>query len=182
LNLGHLITRRRATRGILWVALLGAFLLVVYNARMVVQVDAAEKSPAAVGLPLMDLHGGRVSLAEFRGRVVLVNVWASWCGYCRMEIPELEAIHRKYQEEGLVVLGVNWDQATTSELQGMIRDLKITYPVVLPAGRFQGPFLTQGTIPQTWVIDREGRVRVSHTGYASGDSLEKAVRKLLQEG
>jgi thiol-disulfide isomerase/thioredoxin len=182
LNLKSYLSSRRATRGLLWVAFLMAFVLLIYNARTVVRVVPGDEGVPAAGLPLMDIHGSRVSLDEFEGQVVLVNIWVSWCGYCRMEIPELEGLHRKYKDQGLVVLGVNWDEATTRELKNMIQELEITYPVLLPAGRFEGPFLTSGTIPQTWIVDRVGRVRVSHTGYASGDSLDKVVRQLLQEG
>jgi thiol-disulfide isomerase/thioredoxin len=182
LDLKSYFSNRRATRGLLWIAVLLAFVLLVYNARTNVRIVPGDEGVPATGLPLMDIRGSRVSLADFEGQVVLVNIWASWCGYCRMEIPELEELHHKYQEQGLVVLGVNWDEATTRELEDMIQDLEISYPVLLPAGRFEGPFLTSGTIPQTWIVDRAGRVRVSHTGYASGDSLDKVVRQLLQEG
>lgn len=176
------IDRRAATRGLLWVALVMTAVWVYYNHMIGVRVAPASSSEEASGLTLVDLHGGRLDITEFRGQVVLVNVWASWCTPCRREIPDLADLHAKYRELGLVVLGVNVEDLETPELVRISEQLAIPYPVVRPGEPFTGPFVTPGTIPHTWLIDREGRVRASHSGYASARSMEKACLKLLEEG
>ena len=168
-------------RNLMWGAAAVALVWAVYGYRSGVRVRPAGTAPEADGLVVVDTLGEPVSLDSMAGQVVVVNLWASWCHYCRMEIPSLQELHHKYRGEGLVVLGVNYEEGGVEELLSRVRDLGIEYPVVRPAAPLTGPFAGGSALPHTWIVDRRGRVRVSHSGYASGGSLEKAVRKLLGE-
>lgn len=168
-------------RNLLWGAAAVALIVIVYGFRTGVRIQSAETAPRAEGLVLVDPAGVPVSLESMAGRIVVVNLWASWCGYCRMEIPSLNDLHHSYREQGVVVLGVNLEEGGRDELMARILDLGIDYPVVRPVGPLSGPFAGGSALPHTWIVDRQGRVRASHSGYASGRSLEKAVENLLRE-
>lgn len=175
------ITSRGATRTLLYISMAMAIAWMLFLGRGRLRIVPAEEGVAAEGIELIDFQGGRIDLEEFRGSVVLINVWASWCGPCISELPGLAEVHVRYADRGLVVLGVNIDEKPPAEILRIAEELEIPYPVVLPGGPFRGPFLTDGTIPHTWLLDREGRIRASHTGYASASSLDKACAALLEE-
>jgi thiol-disulfide isomerase/thioredoxin len=173
--------RSSLIRNLLWGVAAVALVLVAYGYRTGVRIRPADKAPVAEGLVLVDTLGAPVDLGSMSGRIVVVNLWASWCGYCRMEIPSLNDLSRKYREQGVIVLGVNLEEGGNEELLARVRDLEIDYPVVRPAAPLTGPFADGSALPHTWIVDRRSRVRASHSGYASGRSLEKAVEKLLRE-
>lgn len=116
------------------------------------------------------LEGDRVALAELRGEVVLLNVWATWCPPCRKEIPELQALHERYADGGLRVVGVSVDAAGTDGLVRRFADeFHVTYDVLRdPADRATAVFGFQG-IPGTVLIDRQGTVRWRHLGPVTAD-------------
>jgi thiol-disulfide isomerase/thioredoxin len=173
--------RSSLIRNLLWGVAVVALVLVAYGYRTGVRIRSADKAPVAEGLVLVDTLGAAVDLGSMSGRIVVVNLWASWCGFCRMEIPSLRDLQRKYREQGVTVLGVNLEEGGSEELLARVRDLEIDYPVARPVAPLSGPFAGGSALPHTWIVDRQGRVRASHSGYASGRSLEKAVEKLLRE-
>ena len=105
------------------------------------------------------LEGGRVSLDDLRGKVVLLNVWATWCVPCREEMPALQRVYREMADSGLVVLAVSIDRAgAREEVHAYVDELGLGFVVALdPAGGVQETFHTIG-VPETFLIDREGRV------------------------
>lgn len=140
-----------------------------------------------VGLPVpayatLSLDGDSVSLAGQRGKVVLLNVWATWCHPCRSEIPELRAIHAKYQAQGLELIGVSVDtDGTDDTIRGFMKDFQMTFPIWRdPDERVSTQFLVVG-VPATFLIDREGVLRWRKTGpIAPGDtSLTTAIQRAL---
>ncbi len=170
---------RRAARILLWGSVIAVAAWLWFSQTGRLHLVSPERAPQATGLVVADPAGARVDLAEFQGKVVLVNLWASWCGPCRAEIPGIAEVYRRYRGRGLVVLGVSVDDASPSEVARLAESLGIPYPVLVPAGAFTGPFSTTGVIPQSWLVDREGRVRAVHTGYLSESALEEACRTLL---
>ena len=106
------------------------------------------------------LGGDSVSLDGLRGKVVLLNVWATWCHPCRDEIPQLEALHQQYAKDGLVVAGVSVDNGGMDDgIRAFMHDFKMTYAVWLdPDERVSARFLTIG-VPETFLIDRAGVIR-----------------------
>jgi len=143
--------------------------------------------PVEVGKPApaysaTTLAGDSVSLASLRGRVVLLNIWATWCHPCREEIPVLQALHERHAAEGLEVVGVSIDVASEREAVGeFVREFAMTYPVWLdPEGRVSNAFPAVG-VPATFLIDPQGTVRWRKIGpIAENDtSLARALDEVL---
>jgi len=175
------ITRRGATQTLFYVSLAMFAFWLWFSGSSRIDVWPEEEGVPAAGLSIRDMQGGWVEIDEFRGQVVLLNMWASWCGPCRNEIPGLARIHREYGSGGLVVIGVNVDDVPAGDVIRIAEQLEIPYTVVVRGDTFRGPFKTGGTIPHTWLVDRRGMVRASHSGYVSDDSLDAACRVLLLE-
>ena len=140
-----------------------------------------------VGLPApayatVSLNGDSVSLAAQRGKVVLVNIWATWCHPCREEIPELIAIHSRYRDRGLELIGVSVDTDGYDEaIRTFMADYKMTFPVWRdPDERISTQFLAVG-VPATFLIDKAGILRWRKTGpIAPNDtSLAAAIERSL---
>ena len=141
----------------------------------------------AIGAPApayrtVALGGDSVSLEQQRGKVVLFNVWATWCHPCRAEIPELQAIHAKYQRRGLELVGVSVDNdGADDDIRAFMQEFKMSYPVWRdPDERVSTQFMLVG-VPATFLIDRQGVLRWRKTGpIAPGDtSLSAAIERAL---
>lgn len=136
---------------------------------------------AAPDFTLTLFEGGTVRLADLRGRVVLVNFWASWCTACRQESPVLEWAWQTYRPGGLVVIGVNvWDRR--EDALAMMREFGKTYlngPD--PSGRILQDYGVTG-IPETFVIDRAGRIARKYLGPVTRELLIRELEPLLTEG
>ena len=142
-----------------------------------------EIGTAAPPYRAISLSGDSVSLEQSRGRVVLLNVWATWCHPCREEIPVLQALHARYASRGLELVGVSVDargeEATVREFAA---DFGITYPLWLdPDERVQSTFLAVG-VPATFLIDRGGVLRWRHVGpvRANDTSLVHTLERALE--
>lgn len=142
-------------------------------------LDAGSEAPEYAAV---SLDGDTVSLEQLRGRVVLLNVWATWCGPCRKEIPELRAIHETYKDRGLELVGVSVDtDGTDDNIREFVKEFRMDYPVWRdPDERISAKFLMAG-VPATFLIDREGVLRWKMTGpIEPGDtSLTTAIVKAL---
>ena len=130
----------------------------------------------------VSLAGDSVSLAAQRGNVVLLNIWATWCHPCRTEIPELQAIHARYQARGLALIGVSVDaDGSDDAIRAFMTDFRMTYPIWRdPDERVSTQFLVIG-VPATFLIDRTGVLRWRKTGpIQPGDSsLSAAIESAL---
>jgi peroxiredoxin len=125
------------------------------------------------------LKGDSVSLADYTGKVVLLNVWATWCGPCRKEIPELRELHSRYGRDGLTVVGVTVDaEGSEPQIAEFVREFQMDYPLWHdPAERVSAQFAIMG-LPATFLIDRRGVIRWKTTGpLVAGDTaLTAAIR------
>ena len=126
--------------------------------------------------------GTNLRLQEQRGQVVMLNFWATWCGPCRREMPQLNRIYSKYRPAGFVLLGVNVDQ-DSANARGVADKLGVKFPVLFDTHQAVSRLYDLGTMPSTVIIDRDGRVRYVHLGYKDGyeDAYEKQVAELLKE-
>lgn len=150
---------------------------------------AAPRTTVAVGAPApayaaRTLDGTPVSLADQRGKVVLLNIWATWCKPCRQEIPALDTLYRRHADAGLVVAGVSIDvQGDAAAIGGFARDLGASYPLWHdPDDRVSTTFLAIG-VPASYLIGRDGTLRWRHVGpVTAGDSaLNTALATALAE-
>ncbi|MBC8087373.1 MAG: TlpA family protein disulfide reductase [Phycisphaerae bacterium] len=140
-----------------------------------------------IGAPLPNylatsLDGDSVSLAALRGKVTLLNVWATWCHPCRTEIPELQAIHERYRKDGLQLIGVSVDtDGTDDAIRTFMRDFKMTFPIWRDADdRISAQFLIVG-VPATFLIDKAGVLRWRKTGPITPNdtALSSAIARAL---
>ncbi|HJU66999.1 MAG TPA: TlpA disulfide reductase family protein [Gemmatimonadaceae bacterium] len=143
--------------------------------------------PPEIGQPAplyqtVSLAGESVSLAQRRGRVVLLNVWATWCHPCRDEIPILQSLHERYATRGFDLIGVSVDaHGEEATIRAFASDFNMTYPVWLdPDERVQSTFLAIG-VPATFLIDREGVLRWRHVGpvRANDSTLVREIERAL---
>jgi peroxiredoxin len=138
---------------------------------------------ATVDFTLRDLDGKSVSLSQFRGKVVVVNFWATWCGPCQVEMPYLEAMWKELAPRGLAVLGISTDDAKLeAQVKPMVRTRGLTYPVLRdPQTTVVSQFNPSKTLPFNVLVDRSGNVAKVHSGYNPGDekTLKDEVLALL---
>lgn len=153
---------------------------------LVVGCGGADRSGVEVGdrapeYAATSLAGERIALADQRGQVVLINVWATWCGPCRVEMPPLQAIYERFRDDGFTVLAVSIDTGPgyREKVDAFVREYGLEFPVLLdPDARIQRQFRTVG-VPETFVLDREGRIVKRLIGAADWDS--PANRALIRE-
>ncbi len=130
----------------------------------------------------LNLDGSKFDLAAKRDKVVLLNVWATWCGPCRYEIPELQKLHELYAPRGLEVVGVSVDESGVDAVRSFVAEQKkMTYPIVLDAEGKIANLLETSVLPTTVVVDRSGRIVWKKFGAISeGDEgLKKAIEEAL---
>ena len=126
--------------------------------------------------------GQNLRLSEYRGNVVMINFWATWCGPCRQEMPLLDELYTRYERVGFSLLGVNIDDDSRRAMQ-MIEDLGVSFPVLFDARKEVSELYEVEAMPVTVLVDREGNVRHVHHGYKPGyeDKYLDQVRSLLRE-
>jgi thiol-disulfide isomerase/thioredoxin len=133
----------------------------------------------APSVVLKDLQGRNVRLADFKGKVVLLNFWATWCPPCRAEIPDLVKWQRRYRWQGLQVIGVTYPPTNRREVRTFVRHMKMNYPVWLGSKATKALFDPGETLPFSVVIDREGNVRATIEGILLPEEFDEKVRPLL---
>jgi peroxiredoxin len=143
-------------------------------------VQPDKKRHNAPDFALKDGDGKLVHLSDYRGKVVLLDFWATWCGPCKIEIPWFKEFQRKYQERGLVVLGVSMDDEGWEVVKPFVAREKMNYRVCI--GNDQTAQLYGGidALPTTFLIDREGKIAAVHVGLADRKEFENGIEQLLQ--
>jgi len=128
---------------------------------------------------VVGLDGTSITSKTLRGKVVLVNFWATWCPPCRIEMPLLEAMYQRHQEKGLVVLGLAVDDAPTEIVEEFLRAREISYPIAHVEPAIARRFGDVSAYPTSFLLDRSGQIRHVVVGPIGPLSLEPAVRRLL---
>ncbi len=148
------------------------------NSTTVAALVADGKTPAAPGFTLTRLEGGgTASLSGFRGRIVVLNFWASWCGPCKDEAPLLEQVQQAYSGRGVTVVGVD-SEDVDSRARAFARIYHLTYPLLVGTQELQRRWGVGG-FPETFVIDRRGSVVRHFKAPVTGDALRPVLRSLL---
>jgi len=140
---------------------------------------AAEPKPVAPNWLLSDINGKPISLADFKGKVVILDFWATWCPPCRKEIPGLVTLQRKYQDKGLVIIGVSLDQQGPSVVKPFMRELGMNYRVAMGDEKIVSDYGGIEAIPTTFIIDRQGKVVTVHQGFTDNATFEAEIRPHL---
>ena len=139
--------------------------------------SGTKELPDAPDWTLKDVNGKTVRLSEFRGKVVVLNFWASWCSPCLREIPGFIELQRKYQDRGLMIVGISMDDPELARTT--TQRLKITYPVVFGSPVVAAAYGQVAVIPSTFVINKEGKIAVLHEGFTENAALEAEIKPLL---
>jgi thiol-disulfide isomerase/thioredoxin len=133
---------------------------------------------AASGFVLQDMDGKKVNLADFKGKPVLIDFWATWCPPCRDAIPAIEKLHKMYSGKGLVVLGISLDQGGWDEVKSFIAQYGITYPVLKGTDEVAAQYKVR-TIPMLVIVDKEGKIYKRYLGFGDDEQIEKDIESVL---
>lgn len=157
--------------------LAGVSILLLLSASAASALEAGAKPPE---IGLKDFSGKPVSLASLKGKVVLVDFWATWCAPCKEELPVLQKLYAKYRKQGFVVVAVSVDK-DAKNARKFAKKLGLSFPVVHDAGHKVSGAYKPPKMPSSYVIDRKGIVRHVHAGYRSEDAakFEKEIKALL---
>ncbi|MFW2373407.1 MAG: TlpA family protein disulfide reductase [Gammaproteobacteria bacterium] len=154
----------------------------IFLTSVIFEAHAVGVNQAAPDFTLKSYSGKNLKLSEYRGQVVLLNFWASWCGPCRQEMPLLEKTHKKYKKLGFTVMGVNVEE-NNNKAKGIVKKNKLTFPVLFDTQSKVSKLYQVSAMPSTVIIDRSGKMRYFHKGYKPGDekTYVKWVKKLIRE-
>ena len=155
--------------------------VIVFVALLVIlPTPALGQSNKAPALVLKDLRGRTVRVSDYRGQVVLLNFWATWCPPCRAEMPELVKWQREYRSRGLRVIGITHPPTRRAAVRKFTRSIGVNYPILLGTKETKVLFDPGETLPLTVVIDREGNVREHIEGILFQEEFEEKIKPLLQ--
>ena len=132
---------------------------------------------------LRDIQGNRVSLESYRGRVVVLNFWATWCAPCRVEMPSFEKLYRRFRSEGVAVLAVSIDRNAESAIRKFVDKYELSYPILLDTKGEAERLYPAMSIPFTFIIDKSGRIAARVDGAKNWESEEtfEAIEYLLKK-
>jgi peroxiredoxin len=143
---------------------------------------AADAGGPAPSFTLAALSGQQATLSQYKGQVVMVNFWATWCGPCQQEMPLLDQMYKKYKPAGFTLIGVNVDKEAPAVRELMARK-PVSFPVLLdPANQVSKAYHVD-EMPSSVIVDRKGQIRYIHRGYKPGDENEyqDRIRQLIRE-
>src|SRR5450432_3346096 len=140
----------------------------------------SQRKPAP-NFSLKDADGAAVNLSDYRGKVVLVNFWATWCGPCEAEIPWFIEFEKKYKDQGFAVLGVSMDDDGWKSVRPYVASHKINYRIMIGSEMVSQQFGEIESLPTSFVLDREGRIASNHVGLIDKVDYQNEIVKLLQD-
>lgn len=158
-------------------------LLAVQPARALGQTTAEQPRSAqpmpAPGFRLKDLRGRSVRLSDYKGKVVLINFWATWCAPCQAEMPELVKLQDEYRSRGLQILGVACPPERRNTMQRVARKFRLNYPVLLGTRKTIRDYEADEVLPVTIIVDRDGKVRGRILGILEPEEFKEKIAPLL---
>lgn len=183
-----LAIRERRTRRISWSKILGLLFAVlslavpIFFIRGTILIWLGMRHEAARNIPApafqaRDLNGNKQRLGDHKGEVVLVNVWATWCGPCLAEMPRLDHLYQEHKNQGLIVFGLS-DEDPATQRKALAR-VPVTYPLLTYDGQIPGFYRYVAGIPTTFVIDRRGVLQSAFMGDETFEKLDNTVVSLL---
>ncbi len=141
------------------------------------------RGKTAPGFTLKDLDGKKVSLADYKGRPVLVNFWATWCAPCKVEMPWFEELRKQYAAQGFEILGLTDDaDAGKDVIAKVAKKTGVTYPILLTDGQVQTAYGGLDYLPMSFYVDRNGTIVEVTAGLGSKDEIEANIKKTIASG
>jgi peroxiredoxin len=169
----------KSKRNIIWIIIIlavGIYLFPSVKNRMAFAGSKPALNETAPEFSLKDLNGKSVRLSDFKGKVVLVNFWASWCPPCKMEIPGFQRTYAAYKNRGFTIIGITMDDVSLS----FIKDMGMTYPVVMADDKVIRDYGNISGIPTSFLIGRDGRIIKKVMGMYFESSLKRDVENALK--
>jgi len=161
-------------------ALSSALLLFLAGCSHPRELKSEAQRKAAPNFTLKDADGNPVNLTDYRGKVVLVNFWATWCGPCEVEIPWFVEFEQKYRDQGFAVLGLSMDDDGWKAVRPYIASHKINYRVMIASEVVSQQFGDIDSLPTSFVLDRQGRIATNHVGLVDKRDYQNEILKLLE--
>ncbi len=146
-----------------------------WNSSFPPQVEVMNAAPE---FTLVDLSGNKKNSEDYKGKITIVNFWATWCGYCRKEIPGFNHLNEKYRGQGVQIVGVSLD-SSTQVVRTFLENVPIDYDVLMGDRKISNDFGGIVGLPTTFIIDKEWRIRQIFPGYVGQEVIEKEVKALL---
>jgi peroxiredoxin len=143
-------------------------------------VKADGKRNQAYDFALKDANGKTVKLSDYKGKVVLLDFWATWCGPCKIEIPWFIDLERKHKDKGFAVIGVSMDEDGWESVKPFLSQMNVNYRVVIGNDTTAQAYGGVDALPTTFLIDREGKIAATHVGLTSRKDFENGVEQLLE--
>ena len=139
------------------------------------------RSEIAPAWSLKDLDGKTVQLSDFKGKVVILNFWATWCPPCVAEIPDFITVQKEYGDKGVVVIGLSVDSVQPSEVAAFVKKAGINYPIVMCTDKIADAYKTEEGVPWTFFVAPDGKLAATHQGGVDKSYLEGYIQKLLPD-
>jgi len=153
----------------------------------VTYLSCGESNPSPSRLPnapnfvLKDLNGKKVSLSDFKGKVVIINFWATWCPPCRAEIPHFLDLYSAYRGKGLEVVGINLESFNISGVKEFVKKYQISYPILIGDNKVSSDYGGITSIPTNFIITQDGKIYRVYVGYEGKAVFEKDIQMLLNK-
>jgi thiol-disulfide isomerase/thioredoxin len=145
------------------------------------QADSqSSQSIVAPAFSLKNLSGRRVRLSDYKGKVVLINLWATWCAPCLMEMPELVKLQKQHEPRGLQIIGVTYPDEPRTTVLRMARKFKLNYPVLFGTPELLETYQIGEILPVTVIVDRDGKIRDRILGILEPEDFREKVAPLLE--
>lgn len=172
--------RAAATAAFLVVTLAGCASQPQLETAVVTAQKPATKRNPAPDFTLKDVDGKTVKLSDYKGKVVLLNFWATWCGPCKIEIPWFIEFQQRYKDRGFTVIGVSVDEDGWEAVKPYLATKQVNYPVVVSDEAVNTMYGGIEGLPTTFVLDKDGKIANTHIGLVSKKEYESDIEQLLQ--
>jgi peroxiredoxin len=156
--------------------------LLLVGMLMASPVMAKDMIGPAPDFTLKSRSGENLKLSEFRGDVVLINFWASWCGPCRQEMPLLDQLYQRYNPIGFTILGINVEE-NSDQARRLLKEVPVSFPILFDTQNTVSKLYNLVGMPSTMIVDRDGNIRYQHFAYLPGyeKKYEEQIKELLRE-